>query len=177
MRFVKSEEGDHPPSPSKGKGGPGGGGGAHKILLLDGSCVLCSWAARFVVRHEAASSSGIWFASLTDPMAPGVLARYGLSEVLCATRLRQSEGSGLRSVVFIDGQKGYEKSDAVLEVARYLRSPWCYLRIFRGIPRPIRDLFYGLVAATRYRVWGRREACYLESGEVARRHVSLSHVW
>ena len=63
------------------------------------------------------------------------------------------------SVVLI-GEEGqfFEKSDAALEIARYLRG-WSWLYGFRFVPRTIRDFFYDIVARNRYRIFGKSAAC------------------
>jgi predicted DCC family thiol-disulfide oxidoreductase YuxK len=53
------------------------------------------------------------------------------------------------------------KSRAVLFVLRQLGGFWAALSVLRLVPAPIADRVYDLVAAVRYRVFGRFEACRL----------------
>ena len=51
------------------------------------------------------------------------------------------------------------ESDAALRIAAALDGPVRHLARLQVVPRPIRDAVYRLVARTRYRIFGRYEAC------------------
>jgi len=67
--------------------------------------------------------------------------------------------------VFIDGDKYYIRSTAVLLVAKNLPGLWKILYALIIIPRPIRDFFYSLVAKNRYKLFGKRETCRIPTPE------------
>ena len=52
-------------------------------------------------------------------------------------------------------------SDAVLSIYERLRFPWSFARIFRIMPTLRRDPVYRLVARNRYRMFGRRDSCWV----------------
>ncbi len=60
-------------------------------------------------------------------------------------------------------------SDAVLRIYEGLGWPWRVAALARLVPRPLRDPVYRLVARNRYRLFGRRETCWLPSAEEADR--------
>ena len=54
-------------------------------------------------------------------------------------------------------------SDAVLAIWGGLEGPWRALRVLAAVPRAVRNPIYRWVARHRYRLFGRREACWLPS--------------
>jgi predicted DCC family thiol-disulfide oxidoreductase YuxK len=126
----------------------------HPILLFDGVCNLCNAAVVTVLRHDKA---GVFrFAALQSATGQKLLGAHGLSV------------QNLDSVVMIDGQKVYLRSDVPLEVARRLHGFWPLLTVFGLIPRSVRDAVYSFIARNRYRWWGHRETCMVP--DAALRH-------
>lgn len=117
----------------------------HALLLFDGVCNLCNTTVNFVIDRDPAGY--FRFAALQSEAAAPHLARYGLDAAV------------LDSVVLIEDGRVYRKSTAALRVARRLRGAWPLLRLLLAVPRPLRDAVYDLVAANRYRWFGRRDAC------------------
>ena len=72
-------------------------------------------------------------------------------------------GVGLapNSMVLIDGQGTWLRSDAVLRIAAGLGAPWSAARVFFLVPRVVRDAVYRVVAAIRHRLAGFLPACAL----------------
>ncbi len=52
-------------------------------------------------------------------------------------------------------------SDAILAIYQGLGFPWSLARILRIVPASWRDPVYRLVARNRYRLFGRRETCWV----------------
>lgn len=75
------------------------------------------------------------------------------------------------TVVLIDGDRVFTRSDAALEVVRRIGGFWPVLYAFKIIPRPIRDAVYNWVARNRYRWFGRQEQCMLPRKEWMSRFV------
>ena len=72
----------------------------------------------------------------------------------------------------MENEKAYTHSTAALRIAKNLGGIWSLGYIFVIIPRPIRNLFYKLFAANRYRLFGKKEACMLPTPEVRKRFLS-----
>jgi len=123
---------------------------AEPVLLFDGVCNLCHGAVRFILRHERAPV--LRFCSLQSARGRELLGKHGL------------DPDALDSLVLIEDGGAFAKGTAVLRLTRYLRAPWSWAGVFRIVPRFILDWLYGRVAAIRYRVFGRKEACVLPSG-------------
>ena len=122
--------------------GPGG-----PIVLFDGECNLCSAWVRFVLAHERTHE--LRFASLQSPFGRGLMEEHGL------------DPDQIDSIVLAAEQTVAVRSDAVLAILARLRAPYRWIRFTRVVPRPIRDWFYDRVAASRYRLFGRRDVCAL----------------
>jgi predicted DCC family thiol-disulfide oxidoreductase YuxK len=115
-------------------------------LVFDTDCVLCAGTVRIVLTHER--DDRLHFMGAWSPEGLALAARYGFTaEDLNGTFLLIQDGRALT------------RSDAALEVARHLRAPWRWARMFGTVPKPLRDRLYGLVARSRYRLFGRRQDC------------------
>ena len=67
------------------------------------------------------------------------------------------------TILVVDGDRVLRDSDAVLAIYSALGWPWRAARWFRAVPRAVRDPLYRLVARNRYRLFGRRETCWVPS--------------
>ena len=127
------------------------------IILFDGVCNLCSGFVQFVLRYE--KTTDIKFASLQSQIGNSIIKNYQVSQ------------KGLESIVFIENNKAYEKSDAVLRISKYLKFPLSLISAFIILPRFIRDSVYDLVAANRYRLFGKKEVCWLPQPQWKKRFI------
>ena len=115
------------------------------VILFDGTCNLCDWTVRFVIRHDPAGRCR--FASLQSAAARRLLEPLGLNP------------QAFDSVVLLADGRIYLKSEAALSIASHLAWPWRWLRLLRIVPRPLRDLVYDLVARHRHRWFGSKLQC------------------
>lgn len=119
------------------------------IVFFDGVCLLCNGFVDFVLSRDVERK-------FQFPPLQGTRA----SELL-APELR----SDLQTVVLWSQGQVLTRSDAVLTVLTQLGGVWSLAKIFWVVPRPLRDLFYRLVASNRYSWFGRRETCRLPTKE------------
>jgi predicted DCC family thiol-disulfide oxidoreductase YuxK len=126
-------------------------------ILFDGVCNLCNGFVRFVIRRDP--SARFRFAALQSDAAATLLRDAGVSAALPD------------SVVLVAGGRVYVRSAAVLRVARGLRFPWPLAYAGILVPPFIRDRLYDIVAARRYRWFGRRETCMMPTPDLARRFL------
>lgn len=132
---------------------------AEATLLFDGVCNLCNGAVQFIVKRDPAGR--VHFAALQSDAARRLLAEYGLPD------------DYLKTIVLIENGRAYTHSTAALRVARLLRAPWpAFYYAFIWVPRPVRDLVYGLVARNRYRLFGMREACMVPTPDLRARFLT-----
>ena len=125
------------------------------VLLFDGTCNLCNGSVRFVARHDPVGR--VAFATLQSDAGRRLLERFHLSSL------------DLQTMVLIEGDRHWTKSDAWLRVVRRLRQPWPVLGAALIAPRFIRDAVYDVIARKRYRWWGKREVCEVPDAELAGR--------
>jgi predicted DCC family thiol-disulfide oxidoreductase YuxK len=127
------------------------------VLLFDGVCNLCNGSVRWVIAHDPAAR--VRFASLQSDAGRALLAQHGLAL------------DAMDSVVLVDGDRHWLRSDAALEVLRRLGGAWALAALLRFVPRVLRDAVYDLVARNRYGWWGKREECWVPTPELQARFL------
>ena len=127
------------------------------LVIFDGRCGLCARSIGFILDHEAGAM--LRFTPLQSPLGARLLAELGL------------DPGDAKTFVLIAGGKAHVKSDAAIEVSRFLRGGWKYLGAIRYVPRPIRDRAYDVVARNRYRWFGRLDACRVPSPGLRARFI------
>ncbi len=120
------------------------------VILFDGVCNFCNASINFVIDRDAARR--FRFASLQSDFGQRLLAE------------NNRQLTDFDTVLLLRDGKLYEKSDAALEIARYLKG-WSWLYLFRVVPRFIRDFFYDIIAKNRYRLFGKSESCRIPTPE------------
>ncbi|HTR49750.1 MAG TPA: DCC1-like thiol-disulfide oxidoreductase family protein [Kofleriaceae bacterium] len=121
------------------------------VVLYDGTCGLCHRSVQFILRHER--DHELQFAPLQGETAAALRARF--PEI----------PTTLETVVLVDGDRARLRSKAFLYLSRHLRAPWRWSYGLRWFPGFVLDLGYRFIAAIRYRVWGRVDACDLPAPE------------
>lgn len=121
------------------------------LVLYDGTCGLCARSVRWILRHE--SDHELRFAPIQGETTEALRAKY--------PNIPQT----VDSVILIEGGKAHLRSKAFLYLGRHLRAPWRWIYAFRWLPGFVLNGFYRVVAALRYRMFGRVDACELPSPE------------
>jgi predicted DCC family thiol-disulfide oxidoreductase YuxK len=124
---------------------------ATPLVLYDGTCGLCARSVRFILRHER--DHEIQFAPLQGETAAGLRDKF--------PQIPRT----LESVVYIDGERVFLRSKAFLHAARHMRAPWRWGYAMRWLPSFLLDLGYRVIAALRYRLFGRVDMCDLPAPE------------
>jgi predicted DCC family thiol-disulfide oxidoreductase YuxK len=117
------------------------------IILFDAECVLCSANARFVLRRDKAARFRL--ASIQSDAGAALCRRHGVDP-----------GDPV-SMLVVDGERVRRGSDAVLSIYEGLGMPWRLMGMFRLVPAALRDAVYRWVARNRYRIFGKRETCWV----------------
>ncbi|MCO5139362.1 MULTISPECIES: thiol-disulfide oxidoreductase DCC family protein [unclassified Shinella] len=128
---------------------------AGPIIVFDAECILCSANAQFVLRHDRARRFRL--ASMQNAVGAALYRRFGI------------DPADPESMIVVDGDRLLKDSDAVLAIYAGLGWPWKALSALRFIPRFLRDPAYRWLARNRYRVFGRRDACWIPAPEDADR--------
>lgn len=121
------------------------------IILFDAECVLCSANARFVLAHDRRGRFRL--ASMQGPVGAALFRRHGIDPDDPSTML------------VVEGERVRTDSDAVLSIYEGLGLPWRAIGMLRIVPTFIRDPAYRWVARNRYRLFGRRETCWIAPPE------------
>jgi predicted DCC family thiol-disulfide oxidoreductase YuxK len=124
------------------------------VILYDGVCIFCSRWVRFVIARDAQRRFRF------TPIQSG----YG-------TRLARAFGidpADPDTNAVIHGGVAYFKSDAALTVLSSLPG-WGWVRVLFGVPRPLRDAVYNLVARNRYKIFGKYDQCFMPDAETRAR--------
>ncbi|CUS46082.1 MAG: DCC1-like thiol-disulfide oxidoreductase family protein [Pseudomonadota bacterium] len=127
----------------------------HPVIVFDALCVLCSANARFVLKHDRREHFRL--ASMQGETGAALYRRFGI------------DPANPETIILVDGDDIRRDSDAVLAIYAGLRWPWRAAAVLRLVPRLLRDPVYRLIARNRYRLFGRRETCWLPTAEQARR--------
>jgi len=127
------------------------------LLLFDGECNLCTGSVRFVIKRDP--DAIFTFASLQSQIGERLCEQYGI------------DPQKRDSMVLIDNDKAYVRSNAALRIAGKLRGPCRLAVVFYVVPRFIRDAVYRLIARNRYRWFGKRESCWLPTPELQKRFL------
>jgi predicted DCC family thiol-disulfide oxidoreductase YuxK len=108
--------------------------GPQRVILYDGECGLCDRLVHWVLQRDR---TGVFrFAALQSDWAQGFLQSH------------QMPMKNFDSMVLIEGEKIFLRSDAVLQVLRHLpRWRWAYG--FIVLPHRLRDAIYAWVARRR----------------------------
>jgi predicted DCC family thiol-disulfide oxidoreductase YuxK len=117
------------------------------LIVFDGVCVLCSGLARFVLERDRHFAFRL--ATAQSSLGQAIYRHYGL-----ATQELES------NIVIADG-RAYAKLDTVAVVCRRLGAPWRALALLGLLPHALGDWLYDRVARSRYRLFGRTEACMI----------------
>jgi len=128
------------------------------VILFDGVCNFCNGAVNFVIKRDRRSR--IRFATMQSDAARELLAPYHWPV------------DDMKSFLFIENGKLYDRSNAALRVCRYLRGGWplCYGLII--VPKFIRDGIYNWVARNRYKWFGQKDQCMVPTPDVRARFLN-----
>lgn len=139
------------------------------VVLFDGVCNLCNHSVDFILRRDKAAY--FRFASLQSDIARRLLAENG-GVVPSEQSGSEPNLAGPESLVLVEGGRLYERSTAVLRIARHLRGFALFALFALAVPRPLRDGVYRFIARHRYQWFGRRESCRVATPEIAARFLS-----
>lgn len=120
------------------------------IVFFDGVCGLCNSFVDFAMPRDRRKA--LRFAPLQGETAQSIFG--------------ECTDASLDTVVLHDGKTRYIRSAAVVRVLWQLGGVWMiWGSLLWLIPLPLRDFGYRLVAANRYRVFGKKESCRMPTPE------------
>ena len=126
------------------------------LILFDGVCVLCAGWVNFIIPRDP--EGRYRFVSIQSEIGRVLAARFGI------------DADAPQSNVVIRDGTAWFKGDSALRVWRDLQG-WRWTQAFRLLPRPLRNVFYDVIARNRYRWFGRRETCLMPAPPLRSRFV------
>jgi len=127
------------------------------VILFDGICNLCCGWVQFLIRRD--KKALFRFASIQSEAGKRLLASAGLNPAQAET------------IVYVRNKEVYIESAAVLEILNDLGGMWRISKVFKLIPKVVRNKIYRFIAQRRYRVFGKRSACLTPSVENEKRFL------
>ena len=125
---------------------------SQSIVLFDGVCNLCNGAVTFLIRND--KNDRFRFAALQSEMGVDLTTKYGI------------DTQEVDSIVLIENDKAYVRSDAALRIAKRMSGAYPLLYVFVIIPRFLRDPIYKWVARNRYRWFEKKNQCMIPTPEL-----------
>ncbi len=117
---------------------------AGPIVFFDGTCGMCSWSVRWMLKHDRKA----------------VLRFAPIQGETYANLDHAGKPVDMSSMVFVRQGKLYTRSEAVAQMLMAMGGwPAIFGIKLWAVPRPIRDWGYRMVAANRYKIAGRVERC------------------
>lgn len=125
-----------------------------KVVIFDGICAMCNSGVDFVMRNDTRRE--FKFAALQSETGKALAEKFN-----CPT--------DLSTMVYVEGDKAYMRSDAMLRIGRrlgWIMSLPAELALLI-VPKRVRDFVYtDIIAKNRYEVFGKRDECrFVEPGE------------
>ena len=114
------------------------------VIFFDGVCNLCHRSVRWFIRRDPRGT--FRFASLQSAAAAGLLAG-------------RTQGPLLDGVILLSGGTVWSKSDAWIQIFKRLGPGWSALSFLGIFPKKFRDGIYDVIAARRYRWFGKLDSC------------------
>jgi len=128
-----------------------------RVVLYDGVCKFCHGTVRFLIARD-----------------PQGLLRFASQQSALGQRLMRERGvDGLEwdTLILLDGERTYVRSDAAIRILAALGGGWQLVHVLRVVPRALRDRAYSLYARNRYRLFGKLEACALPTPDYRSRFL------
>ncbi|GAY63098.1 hypothetical protein CUMW_222930 [Citrus unshiu] len=126
------------------------------IMLYDGVCNLCNGGVKFVRDND--KNRQVFHVSAHFDLR----IRYEALQSESGKKLLRRSGRApddISSVVLVEKDRSYIKSDAVLKIMEYIDLPFPQLAFFlQFVPQFVRDFAYDNIANNRYNIFGRSDS-------------------
>lgn len=127
------------------------------IIFFDGVCNLCNNSVNFIIKRD--KHKRFLYASLQSDAARDILLQFKI------------KNSDLDSIILVEHGKLYQKSTAILKIAKQLNGLWRLNYVFIIIPKIIRDFVYDIIAKRRYKWFGKRSVCMIPTNDMKLRFL------
>jgi len=121
------------------------------VILFDGVCKLCNFWSQFIIKVD--TKHRFKLCSVQSPEGQQILHYFDMPT------------DNFDTMLYVEGDQCFDKSDAFLNVVNKLGFPWRVLYVFKMLPKSIRNWFYDRIALNRYTLFGKFDTCILPSKE------------
>lgn len=119
------------------------------ILFFDGVCAMCNGLVTFMMAED--HNETLRFTALQGETAADMLDKEYLEN--------------LNTIVYVEGNKTYTQSSAIIRAVSSLGGIFRLVLIIKIIPKFVRDKVYNFIAANRYAWFGKKDACRIATKE------------
>lgn len=127
------------------------------IILFDGVCNFCNRTVNTIITHD---KRGVYqFAPAQSKVALEIIQYLGLDQQV------------LKTVVLIEDNHVFMKTDAVIRISGNLSGWPSYFKYIKYFPKPFRDACYDIIAKNRYALFGKRTDCMVPEASVRSRFI------
>ncbi|MDO7084547.1 thiol-disulfide oxidoreductase DCC family protein [Pseudocolwellia sp. AS88] len=127
------------------------------VILFDGVCKLCSIWSQFIIKYD--TQGRFKLCSVQSPEGQSILRYFDMPT------------GHFDTMLYVEGNQCFDKSDAFLNVIRKFGYPWRLLYVFKILPKCIRNWFYDRIALNRYSLFGKYDTCVVPSKENENRFI------
>ena len=127
------------------------------IVIFDGVCNFCNGSVNFIIKRDPGAVFA--FTPRQHQCGQALIQKYKVPELAAD------------AILLIKHGRYYQRTDAVLEIAKDISGLWFLLLVFKIVPRPLRDYFYNLFARNRYQLFGKRASCMIPAADVRSRFI------
>ncbi len=121
------------------------------VILFDGVCKLCNTWSQFIIKVD--TQQRFKLCSVQSPEGQSILKHFRMPT------------DHFDTMLYVEGNQVFDKSDAFLNVVKHLGLPWRLLYLFKILPKGIRNWLYDRIALNRYYLFGKYDTCMLPSEE------------
>lgn len=117
------------------------------VILFDGVCKLCNTWCQFIIKVD--TEQRFKLCSVQSPEGQNILNHFKMPT------------DHFDTMLLVEGNQSFDKSDAFLNVVNKLGFPWRLLYLGKIIPKGIRNWLYDRIALNRYYLFGKYDTCIL----------------
>lgn len=130
------------------------------LVIYDGVCNFCNGAVGFIINRDKLER--FIFSPMQSDFAKDIIERYNVNTV------------GIDTFMLVKNDRVFLWSDAAMEITKDLTGFWHLFRIFKVVPRPIRDFLYKTFARNRLRLFGGTTICQIPKSNVLTRFRGIN---
>lgn len=131
----------------------------NRIVIFDGVCNFCNGAVNFIINRDP---QGLYkFTPMQSDYAKSLMDKYGIRNV------------GVDTFLLIKDGECFIWTEAALEIANELSGMWYLCKVFKVVPRVLRDSAYRAFARNRYTLFGKTNKCMVPTQAYRERFVGV----